>query len=68
MCGGQVADQTHTVFYQTIGVKMIRLPIIGFELTTYLPTMMGLMMVLMVLNIPNRLALFFMPRRCDCRQ
>eukprot|EP00873_Tetraselmis_striata_P010876 jgi/Tetstr1/431140/TSEL_020854.t1 len=58
-----MSDHTDTVFYHTIGVKMIRLPVIGFELTTYLPTMMGILMLLMMLDIPNRLALLLMPHR-----
>lgn len=57
-------DLTGTVFYREIGLSLVKQPIIGYPFTTYMPTMMGIIMVLMIFDVPNRLAACLFPQRC----
>lgn len=46
------------VFYQEFGSLMMRQPLIGFEFTTYAPLVLVPYVILLVLNVFNRMAAF----------
>lgn len=54
----QLEKRSLQVFYQEFGSLMMRQPLIGFEFTTYAPLVLVPYIILLVLNVFNRLAAF----------
>ena len=48
------------VFYHEFGELMMRQPVIGFEFTTYAPLVLVPYVILLALNVFNRIAAFFL--------
>ena len=48
------------VFYREFGELMMRQPVIGFEFTTYAPLVLVPYVILLALNVFNRIAAFFL--------